>query len=191
MNMDEFTNEDTLNDVLNALKKNEINFPDNTKMKIETVLTEGVIDTEKEYRNLLNKINSSLDNNAKILEEAAQLVRMIGDDKTLEAYASVAKSNSDLLKTFSGVITERDRIRTQEKMKDKDLEVKKELAQLKGSTEPSKIGDTNIQNNFILKSSRDEMFDMIFGKPEEKEKAIKKVMGQIPNHPTLEAEIVE
>jgi len=186
--MGDFTNEDTLNDVLNILKKDKSNFPDiaATIDDSREIIIPAEIDLDGEYRNLLSKISGSLNNNNKIMDEAAQLVRLVGDEKTLEAYASVAKSNAELLKTLAGAIMERDKIRTQEKMKEKDLALKKEIADKKQLSENPK-GTTNIQNNFVLKSSRDEMFDMLFGKPEDKEKAAKKITPQL----IVEAEIAE
>lgn len=196
------TNADPLNQVLSALKKD--NFPDTPDDKIDDILDGREeppvkpiepIDIEAEYRTLLTKISESIANNTEILQAASDLVKMVGDEKTLEAYASVAKSNVELLRTFSTAITEKQKIISTEKLKEKDLIVKKEIANLKTSVnkEASKLasGQTyNIQNNFTLKASRDEMFDAVFGTEDERKKSMKTIMEH-PDNIVLEAEISE
>jgi hypothetical protein len=199
--MSHFQNSSEIDNVLKALQKNPNNYPTSTipqelidMEKTEETSPEEETDFEAEYKKLLKRIGASLDNNSAIMEEAAQLVRMVGDDKTLEAYASVSKSQSDLLKTLSSTISERDKIRTQEKLKKADMALKKELATLKGETGGLITGGsgntTNIQNNYVIRSSRDEMFDIMFGKEEDKSKAVKKVFGDKPPE-VLDAEIVK
>lgn len=193
-------NEDALNDVLAALKKD--NFPDpepEKKATVDEIIVTDVeprqeVDLQIEYESLLGKISESIDNNNGVLEKAADLVEMQTDDKNLEAYASVAKSNAELLKTYSAAIMELKKLKSVEKMKDKDLALKKELALLKDSKVP-RLGEgggngTYTQNNFILKASRDEMFDMIFGNDEEKKKSMKVIMDKSDN-PPIDAEVVE
>lgn len=179
--MNDFTDEDILNDVLNVLKKD----PDNSLIAIVPEITSEVkkevdivpvFNIEGEYKKLLNKLEDSLKNNSSILDEAALLVKTVGDEKTLEAYASVAKSNAELLKTLANALAEREHLRVQEILKREEIAARKEIAAAKNDTPKLPTGTTNIQNNYILKSSRDDMFNALFGSPEEKEKALNKIL---------------
>lgn len=199
--MDKFTDEDTLNDVLAVLKKEH--FPQYMEPEpIDDILDEpdktpqkwtDASELDDQFKELLKKINTSLFNNTSILDEAALLVKTVGDDKTLEAYASVAKSNSELLKTFASTLLDRQKMLSTEKMKKDDMALKEKLANLKSSAKEVTAlpAGTYIQNNITLKATRDEMFKMIYGKPEDREKVIASVMESNPDIPLMEAETVE
>lgn len=202
-----FTNDDALNQVLGALRKD--NFPDTTTTPPPAPVDAVLDGTEEppakpkppldmdsmdvEFKDLLTKIGESIKNNTEVLQEASNYVKMVGDDKSLEAYASVAKSNAELLKTFQSAVMEKQKLILTEKLKERDIEAKKEIAALKitdkNTPKLGNGGDTYVQNNFTLKASRDEMFKALFGNDEDKKKAVESIMTE-NNENVLEAEVV-
>lgn len=107
----------------------------------------------------------------------------IGDAELIEAYATVSKSQSDLIKTLASLLSDRQKMKLTEKLKERDIEAKKELLVLKGESKQLEAGQTNIQNNFFIKGTREEMFNALFGEGEKKEKAQQKFNEQLENPP--------
>lgn len=163
-----------IDDILESLK---ITKDDSSNMrniiKVSQELTkEDWVDVVLQYKETVSSLNDAISNAKDMLEEARDLAKQAGDSDYLESYSSVVKALSELFKTKTSLVNEFFRITSQNKMKDKDIEARKELEKLKMEhkllANTSSSGATvNIQNNFQLKAPRDVLFDAIFSTDED------------------------
>lgn len=152
----------------------------------------------------IRQLAENITANKSILETSRQLADQTGDQGYLESFANISKANTENLKTLSLLISEKEKIRSAEKMKtrdhelkEKDLELKRELKLLDIASK-EKIAEGRkaegskqqlIQNNTFLTASRDQVFDMLFCDGEAKKKATKEIMEM--NGLTLDVENTE
>lgn len=175
--------DDILNSLMVSVKNTQGNLNDINEKK-----TDALTDDEL-FKELIGFIMQNIQNNKEVLAESKDLAISIGDAELIEAYSTVSKSNADLLKTMAGILTERQKMKLQEKLKERDIEGKKEIIALKGENK-QQLGDgnvkANIQNNFYLTATRDEMYDAIWGTDEQKDKAREKLEKQMKeNNPPV------
>lgn len=190
-----------INDLLSSLQDSVENSappqPDNINESRNNSVTDVHEFLENPYDALIKELVSNIKVNKKVLDEAKKLAQMTDDPGFLESFSSVSKANSENLKILSLALTERDKLRSVEKIKEKEMQLKKEIAVMQIESKEriaegkQKEGPKQlVQNNFTLVANRDKMFDLLFSDdPEQKAKLLKEVMGQ--EEDTQEAEIIE
>lgn len=175
------SNPKNLDDILSALTVSV----KATKESLKEVVSKEkeIISDDELYNDIVSAIFENINYNKQVIEEAKDLATSIGDAELIEAYATVSKSQSDLIKTLASLLSDRQKMKLTEKLKERDIEAKKELLVLKGESKQLEAGQTNIQNNFFIKGTREEMFNALFGEGEKKEKAQQKFNEQLENPP--------
>jgi hypothetical protein len=196
-----------INELLAALKSN-------LGSAEEIIETQSLLEKRKDLQEqfkqspidaTIEQLVKNIDANEKILQATKNLVEQTDQPEYIESFSNVSKANSENLKILSLLITEREKIRSQEELKKKEMEEKEKLARLQIESK-EKIAKMNIeskekiaegkkveqpksqQNNMmVLTATRDQLFDALFSdKKEEKMKELLKDNGLIQD-----AEVVE
>jgi hypothetical protein len=156
-----------------------------------TVDTKGVPVPEDLNRNnimekILETISTNIEKNNELMETALQVAVASGDPEHMEGYAVVAKVNSDMLKTLATLQMEQDKLRQQKELKEKELALKEKLAEGKITKNNNKqlTDGAVVQNNFLFTATREQIFDLLKGKPEDQEEALQEIKEQNP--PTID-----
>lgn len=166
-------NDKDIDDVLNALSV--------------SVDTKGVaVPEDLNKDNIMDKIletmSDSIAKNNELLETALQVAASSGDAEHMAGYAAVAKINSELLKTLASIQMDQEKLKQQKELKEKELALKEKLAEGKAAKNPNKQLPEGgiVQNNFLFSATREQIFDLIKGKPEDQDEALKEIKEQNP-----------
>lgn len=196
-----------INELLTALKSN-------LGSAEEIIETQSLLEKRKDLQEqfkqspidaTIEQLVKNIDANEKILQATKNLVEQTDQPEYIESFSNVSKANSENLKILSLLITEREKIRSQEELKKKEMEEKEKLARLQIESkekiakmqieskekiaEGKKIEQPKLQQNnmMVLTATRDQLFDALFSdKKEEKMKELLKDNGLIQD-----AEVVE
>lgn len=147
-------------------KETDIN-EDETGHSLDTV--ENMTQEEIE-KNAVLEILKTIGFNNQVIKEVRDSILVGADPEYAEAYAKIAKANSDAIKVLSDISLSKERIKAQKEIKKMDIEGKKELLDHKSSME---LGSKSNGNTFILEMSREEVFDRILGDKKKEEKKFK------------------
>lgn len=186
-------NAPNIDELLNSLKITK----DDTESLTNTLKTSKELskaeweDVVAQYTDTINSINESITIAKDMLAEARDLAKQAGDSEYIESYASAAKSLSELFKSKISLINEYFRITTQIKMKEKDLEARKEIEDkklLSKNSQKGPNGGTFIQNNFTLKGPRDLIFDAMFGEDDDVKKKAQEQLKMLNEIKTIDVE---
>lgn len=170
-------NDKDIDDVLNALSVSVdtkgVNVP-------EDLHKDNMLDT------ILQTMSDTIAKNNELLETALQVAASSGDADHMKGYAAVAKVNSELLKTLASIQMEQEKLKQQKDIKEKELALKEKLAEGKAAKNPNKQLPEGgiVQNNFLFTATREQIFDLIKGKPEDQDEALKEIKDQNP--PTID-----
>lgn len=196
-----------INELLAALKSN-------LGSAEEIIETQSLLEKRKDLQEqfkqspidaTIEQLVKNIDANEKILQATKNLVEQTDQPEYIESFSNVSKANSENLKILSLLITEREKIRSQEELKKKEMEEKEKLARLQIESkekiarmqieskekiaEGKKVEQPKLQQNnmMVLTATRDQLFDALFSdKKEEKMKELLKDNGLIQD-----AEVVE
>lgn len=112
--------------------------------------------------------------NNEVLNEVKDAVMVGGDAEFADAYSKIAKANVEAIKVISEFALQKERLKTQKELKDRDIEGKKEINEHKqGLIDGSPNNNSNSSN--LLGMSRDEIFNRLFNKEIEDKPSKKKI----------------
>lgn len=150
-----------------------------------SVSTEGVVKEPEILKedNIMDKVlenmADSIMKNTEMIDTTLEIAKASGDAEHIESYASLVKSNADMVKILVSIQMDREKMKLQKELKEKEMEMKREIAE--GKKTAKKDGNTVMQqNNFLFSGPREMIFDLLNGKPEVKEKALAKLQELNP-----------
>lgn len=164
-------NNDELNSLINALTI-EIKEPSQNVSPQLPNSDDEIFDT------LMTSIMDNINKNKEMLEHSKEMSESTGEPEYIEAFASVSKNQTELIKTLSSMLLERKKLKKNSELKTRDLDIKEKAVD--NNIKNAKLGDTPTlqQNNIFLTDKREAVFDMLFGSPEQKKKLIEKHLGE-------------
>lgn len=137
-------------------------------------------DEEKMLDVALEAIRHNLELNRTLLENASDTAQASGDAQHIESYASVTKSNVDLVKSLTEIMLKKQEMKEKREMFEMGLKSKEKIAQMKTKDSPKLgAGTTNIQNNFLFKGTPNEILKIMSAPTdEEKQKKIEELQAK-------------
>lgn len=147
---------------------------------------------------LMSTMMDMIKTNAQQMKHAQEMSETTGESAHVEAYASVAKSQADLVKTLSTMLLEKEKLKVNTELKNKDLKLKEKamdqrLVAAKEDVPKLGNGANNIQNNFIFSDTRENAMKMLFSSGEKRDALFQKHGIDVPKEetpPVIEAEVV-
>jgi len=122
-------------------------------------------DEEKMLDEALKAIKHNLDLNRELLESAANTATSSGDADHIESYASVTKSNVELIKAMTSIMHSKKQLDQKMKITEMQIKSKEKIADMKIRNNPKVIGDgkPNLQqtNNFIFRADPTEVLKLL------------------------------
>lgn len=164
-------NNDELNNLIDALSI-EIK-------ETSTDATSKIPNSDDEiYDTLMSSIVDNINRNKEMLEHSKEMSESTGEPEYIEAFASVSKNQTELIKTLSTMLLERKKLKKNSELKTRDLDIKEKAVD--NNIKNAKLGDTPTvqQNNIFLTDKREAVFDLLFGSPEQKKKLLEKHLGE-------------
>lgn len=167
--MSNYTNKNDLDEVLSALTMpNKSNEP----IIVEAVKLIDASDPNAVGDLLIKTLMDAIEKNNRMLENTMELFEQGGQADHALAHASIARNNADLAKTLTNLLIEKQKLALNDKLKTRELDIKEKGLIVGG--DGASAGNLT-QNNYYIKSNREDMISILFGEGEEKEKAVKKI----------------
>ncbi len=148
---------------------------------IEIQLSEELTDDEL-HRIALTEILKTIGSNNEVIQELKDMVIMGADAEFAQAFASIAKANSDAIKVISEIALQKEKLKVQKEIKKIDIEGKKEINEHKHDLE-MRDGGKRGNNTNVLIMNREEVFRTLFGNNNNRSER-----DVTPSAPLIEAE---
>lgn len=161
---------------------NFLNNFEETQRKEEA--TEAPIKDEQIQDYVTEKLNQLTSISIESIQDVKDLAIASNDGETISALASLIAAGTKQLELLSKFALQKEKLKTNEKMQDKDhahkekmLDKKHEqLKELNGGNNPALPGQMNQQNNFFITASREEIMEKLVGDIKSKVAVQKKII---------------
>jgi len=148
---------------------NFLNNFEETQRKEEA--TEVPIKDEQIQDYVTEKLNQLTSISIESIQDVKDLAIATNDGETISALASLIAAGTKQLELLSKFALQKEKLKTNEKMQDKDHAHKEkmldkkhdQLKELNGGNNPQLPGQMNQQNNFFITASREEIMEKLVG----------------------------
>jgi hypothetical protein len=133
--------------------------------------TEAPIKDEQIQDYVTEKLNQLTSISIESIQDVKDLAIATNDGETISALASLIAAGTKQLELLSKFALQKEKLKTNEKMQDKDHAHKEkmldkkhdQLKELNGGNNPQLPGQMNQQNNFFITASREEIMEKLVG----------------------------